>query len=245
MKTFLLAPAIALLNRLPYRLKFILISIAIFIPLAVLTYLFISSLNASITFNAKERTGIEYIKVTRSLLLQVQNHLNVSDAALNDVWAGIGLNAQQELVDVAIQAVETVDQKLGGQDKLNTAGKWPPIKERWQSLKGQTLSTKDNLEAHTALLGDITALIAHVGDTSNLILDPDLDTYYLMEQEVLRFPSIMNNVQQARMLGKAVLARKSMTSKEKIQLIFCLATSVPIWIPLKESWQWYSVKTLR
>ncbi|MDO8413758.1 MAG: hypothetical protein Q7S51_08225, partial [Gallionellaceae bacterium] len=220
MKTFLLTPAIALLNQLPYRRKFILISVAIFIPLAVLTYLFVSSLNDSITFNAKERTGIEYIKVARTLLLQVQNHLNVSDAALNDVWAGIGLNAQQELVDVALKAVEAVDQKLGGPDKLNTAEKWPPVKEKWQSLKDQTLSIKDNLGTHAALLGDITALIAHVGDTSNLILDPDLDTYYLMAQEVLRFPSIMNNLQQARMLGKEVLARKSMTSEEKTQLIF-------------------------
>jgi diguanylate cyclase (GGDEF)-like protein len=35
------------------------------------------------------------------------------------------------------------------------------------------------------------ALITKIGDTSNLILDPNLDTYYLMEVSVLKLPDVM------------------------------------------------------
>ena len=38
----------------------------------------------------------------------------------------------------------------------------------------------------------ISALLAKVGDTSNLILDPDLDSYYVMDILVLKLPAALN-----------------------------------------------------
>ena len=55
------------------------------------------------------------------------------------------------------------------------------------------------------LLADIRSLMAHVGDTSNLILDPDLDTYYLMDAVLLKLPDGAALSGQARIQGKRSL----------------------------------------
>src|SRR5262249_17167852 len=48
--------------------------------------------------------------------------------------------------------------------------------------------------ATEGFVGDVRALIAHVGDTSNLILDPDLDTYYAMDAALLRIPQALEQI---------------------------------------------------
>ena len=54
---------------------------------------------------------------------------------------------------------------------------------------------------YTLLVADIRALIDQVGDASNLVLDPDLDSFYLMDTEVRDIP------ESADLIGQA-LARK-------------------------------------
>ena len=44
------------------------------------------------------------------------------------------------------------------------------------------------VEAHAHLLTDLRTMTAHAGDTSNLILDPDLDSYYAMDMTLLALP---------------------------------------------------------
>ncbi|WP_374380584.1 methyl-accepting chemotaxis protein [Dongia sp.] len=47
-----------------------------------------------------------------------------------------------------------------------------------------------------AAAGAIRALITRVGDKSNLILDPDLDSYYVMDLVLLKVPDLMDRVQE-------------------------------------------------
>ena len=52
--------------------------------------------------------------------------------------------------------------------------------------------------ARPALIDDIRSLITHVGDSSKLILDPDLDTYYVMDALLLKEPEIIDGLGDAR-----------------------------------------------
>jgi PAS domain S-box-containing protein len=58
-----------------------------------------------------------------------------------------------------------------------------------------------------------------VGDTSNLILDPDLDTYYLMATVVTNLPSVTSSTAQARRLAASVANRGTITPVERSELI--------------------------
>ncbi|MBI5426485.1 MAG: hypothetical protein HZA32_20610 [Opitutae bacterium] len=64
------------------------------------------------------------------------------------------------------------------------------IRDRWQSATGG----KVNVAATAALMTDARGLIAHGGDTSNLILDPDLDSYYLMDVTLCVLPELQERI---------------------------------------------------
>ncbi|MGH8009200.1 MAG: SpoIIE family protein phosphatase, partial [Candidatus Binatia bacterium] len=61
------------------------------------------------------------------------------------------------------------------------------------------------------------ALIAYVGDTSNLILDPDLDSYYLMDAVLLKLPDGADLLTQAQFFGEGIVTRGALTAEEKAQ----------------------------
>lgn len=64
------------------------------------------------------------------------------------------------------------------------------LSDRWINIQSKVSSAVQGNSDWASVLGDIKALRAHVGDYSNLILDPDLDSYYLMDAVLLRYPPL-------------------------------------------------------
>src|SRR5215813_1385261 len=188
-RSVLFAPAIAVMNRLKYPRKFALISLLFILPLALVMYFLLSEMNDRIDFAQKEVLGDRYLRTLRKLLEHVPQAGRLAHAYAN---GGVSLRPElirkQAEIDEDLAAVAAVDQNLGG--ILQTAGKFAVLQENWRFLKTKTLSLdmSDTDELYTKLMADIRALISQVGDTSNLILDPDLDSYYLMDSVLLKLP---------------------------------------------------------
>lgn len=52
------------------------------------------------------------------------------------------------------------------------------------------------VEIVTGLIADVRTMITQMGDTSNLILDPDLDSYYLMDVTLLALPQTQDRISE-------------------------------------------------
>lgn len=66
--------------------------------------------------------------------------------------------------------------------------------KRWKSISSSIEEEKslDKVQEDiSSFMTDIVGLITHVGDKSNLILDPDLDTYYLMNVIIVNMPNAL------------------------------------------------------
>lgn len=168
-------PAIGLLDRLRYPWKFSLISFCFALPIALLIHMLFSEIGERIDFAAKEREGVAYLRG----LAGVRNSLQRAGLAV-DPDSGPRLA-------VAAGELAAINQRLG--PRLG-------VEPRWQELDW-LLATRDRLYApdqRQAFLAQTTAQVhrlnAGVGNQSNLILDPDLDTYYLMDAVVLKLPEI-------------------------------------------------------
>src|SRR6185436_6641113 len=118
-----------------------------------------------------------------------------------------------------VKQVERADQALGV--TLQTAQKFSVLRENQRFLKERMLALRAVAgdELHSKLLADIRDLHAHVGNTSNLILDPDLDTYYLMDAVLLKLPALADYLAQARILARAVLTRHDIRPEESAEAI--------------------------
>jgi hypothetical protein len=201
-----LRPALFVMNRLRYPQKFVLISLLFALPLALVMYLLISEINDRIEFAQKEIQGARYLRPLRHLLEHVTHSRSLAhDYASGRVSLQPELVRNQAEIEADFEALAAAERELG--TILKTASKYKVLREDQRFLKEKLLSLDpgDSDDLHTQLLADIRSLMAHVGDTSNLILDPDLDTYYLMDAVLLKLPEGADLSGQARMHGKKSL----------------------------------------
>ncbi|AXS82984.1 methyl-accepting chemotaxis protein [Marinobacter sp. Arc7-DN-1] len=203
----LLRPGTALLNNLRYPQKFLLISLVFLIPLFGLGYLLQAEMASQIHFVDKERQGLSDIDLVRRPLALIQQHRGLS--------AGFHGGNRDFLNDIRSKAAE-VDQTLENLDRLASAdasskeiaGKVKMIQRDWQRLSGSVtgMTAAQSFESHTALIDKLFELTGLLAEASNLILDPEVDTFYLIDLVVNKFPSLTESMGQARGIGAGVAA---------------------------------------
>jgi signal transduction histidine kinase/ActR/RegA family two-component response regulator len=201
--TRLLAPGVGLMNRLRYPQKFVLISCLFALPLVLLSYLWLDEMADRLTFARRERAGLEYIVALRQLLDPLQRAHALSVLAAADQQAGgRALEIERGRIALGVEAVDRVDGRLGRM--LGTADLWPSLRSR----------ATDRAVPAAPLVAETLRLIAHVGDSSNLILDPELDSYYVMDAVVLRLPTLSD---QLRVIGVARIAARASGSSDPLR----------------------------
>ncbi len=212
-------PGIGLLNRLRYPHKFLLIGVIFLAPLVVMGYLLIAEVNQRISFMEQERLGVEYIAQLRKPIADIQQHRGMSAAFLNgDASFRERMQQRQEAIDSQFAVLRGIDQRLGS--ALKTGEKLAAVERNWATLKREVTgyTAPQSFERHTALIGELRDFITYIADTSNLILDPELDSYYLMDLMVARLPALTEGMGQSRAIGSGVAARHEFTPQSWAQL---------------------------
>lgn len=219
MNNRLLKPFGVLMSRLKYAQKFILLSVILLIPLAVLLVSLLTQLNKDIQFVKNERAGVEYIKSIFPVVLQVQQHRGTASGVLNgDGSAQARLEEIKQQVQTLIEAVNTEQSALAGE--LGTLEQWKAIEQNWNTLQSKvlTLTPEQSIEEHAHFVQQMLDLIVFASDRSGLTLDPKIDSYYVMDLMVNRLPALIELTGRIRAEGVGILNRKQLTAEEKIDM---------------------------
>ncbi|MEG3843028.1 PP2C family protein-serine/threonine phosphatase [Microcoleus sp. herbarium14] len=211
---------IDLMNRLSYPQKFTLIGFLFAMPLTLVMYLLISEINSRVDFAQKEIYGNEYLRPLRQLREYIPKLQLLDYQGLNHNLSNSDIRANLESkIDANFQSLANTDRQLG--QILGASDQFNNIYQNWQTFKLRrsqwSLETYDVV--YQKLASDINRLSAHVGDTSNLILDPDLDTYYLMDATLLKLPEMQKILSQIRLISQKSSARSDATPEERAKLI--------------------------
>lgn len=167
-------PAVRLLDRLRYPYKFSLISLCFALPIALLIFLLFSEIGEWIGFAAKERDGVTYLRALADARRMVQAMGAGPEPAAADRRA-----AARALAAANDGPGRTLELATRGAEVAAVLSLWsnpPPLPARRPALEDS--------------LARIHRLNIAVANQSNLILDPDLDTYYLMDAVILKLPEI-------------------------------------------------------
>ncbi|TKB68295.1 MAG: HAMP domain-containing protein [Nitrospira sp.] len=206
--------------------KLVLLGLIFSIPVAVLLFLLIKEQNIAIEFGQKERLGVEYINPVRHLLHDIQKHqvafLNGSSEA----------SALEKQIEQDIRSAQEVDSRYG--KDLKTTHGLSGLVEKWSTTKSLILRSSSNAKpeninsAYDDIIDkSILPLIIQAGDTSNLILDPDLDSYYAMDNVVLNLPALGQLIAQTNAhVADLIATRENMESKKQL-ISFLLARIEP------------------
>src|SRR6266404_3501833 len=195
------APAAAFIGRLKYAQKFLLIGLVLLAPLAFVGYTYLGQQGTQTAFSAKERVGVAYIRPLNALL-----------GTLVQARAAVvtGTAADKNAVAHAVAAVDAVSAQ-GAQ--LAVDSEWTKLKSQIATLPGGG-SPSTAYDAYGAATSAVQKVIVDAGNNSNLILDPDLDTFYLMDAFVNKLPLLVDTAGQAGDL----LHAQGATLASKIQL---------------------------
>ncbi len=208
----LLDPAVRLMNQLRFPQKFALISLLFLLPLAFVMATLLLQINSSIALVTREQEGTAYLQLVRNLY---------QDALQNQIEAAHfqdGRISVDEMTRVRAQIAQ--DMEMLGQAEnqvqgvLETRQALQRLKADWQALQAQSLDVAfaDGQDLNAQFVSDIRALITSVGDSSNLFLDPRLDSHYLIEALVLKIPEAQNLEADTLSLDISTMAQQGSTA---------------------------------
>ncbi|MGE3724679.1 MAG: methyl-accepting chemotaxis protein [Candidatus Sericytochromatia bacterium] len=208
------------LLRINISAKMALVGAALLFPIVTLLFLLVSEKNIAIDFGTKEYYGDQYLVPLSKMLESMPEH-KVLDNRRKGLKIPASLDATQAAINQAMGELEAVDAKYG-KDKgfLESTKRIADLKTRWNTLQQASgaMGHAQSMKAHDDLIADLRSVITYVGDYSNLILDPDLDSYYLMDVTLLKVPSMVDNMYKFQVLAEDILHRKSVTNQEKTDL---------------------------
>lgn len=210
----------------------IFLSIIFFIaPLAVLLSLYINSLNSRVDVARLEQRGNAYQRPTMELLVSALRYRQALVlAGLGDERAKSRLGTLEQAVDDAFVGVATAQSRYGEALQFTKEGRssrgrdnlaLEAIKAKWKGLAGKarTRPFAPLADDYKSFIADIRGVITYLGDTSGLILDPDLDSYYLMDATVVSLPRAIDRVTSiAEAVAPRLAARDELSSAVRVNL---------------------------
>jgi methyl-accepting chemotaxis protein len=180
---------------------------AIFLlPFGAVTYTMTSSIRAlGVEFAQRELEGLDRYAPQLKLVRDLQQHRGLAAAGLaGDASFKDRLAKKGQEIDAD---VKTIDEISAGTGVLHGSERWASLSAACRSLVKDTptLSPTDSLKRHTAVIASALGFINELGDTSNLTLDPDIDSKYLMQVLVFQGPELSELLGQARAIGSGMI----------------------------------------
>jgi len=224
----LLKSLVVLFHLTTIRLKLIVGASVFAIPTAILLYYVVSGQNTTIEFSQKEIYGVEVIEKALPVYEFTYQHLHLQLESKRNPAVSSEIPNIQKLIDRSLHQLSMVSEKYENElsltpDALKSLGfaefEAGAIKAAWEKLRLSNAKTNEEIiESHQHLLTIMQGYIAYVGDRSNLILDPELHTFYLMDASVVTLPKLVQVLHQGKVMGDT-LSNFRINEQSKIQFV--------------------------
>ena len=217
----LFSPAIALMDRLRYNSKFMLMGLAVSLTILILLYSVFSLYSRDIEMARHELAGLQILKPMNGMVQVMQQHRGLSSGVLNGNEAM--KDKQAAKAKDVIAAVAATDAALPPQ--LRDTSTWRAIRQDWEAIQAQGLSwtPAENIKRHSAMIANVLRFMVDVADETELTLDPVMDTYYFMDTVVSKMPAMLEPLGITRARGTGVLTRKELPQQQRNEIAMLVA----------------------
>ncbi len=219
-------------NRRSYAQKFTIIGLLFVVSLAGFYPMGRDQLERRENYGVKELEGTLYLRPLQALLADSNKYHLLALRAENGFDVAEELAAQQAIVNDELVELAELDEEYGESLQLND--EFETIQVAWQAM----LEAQNSFEIdakHFQVNRDIRQAIARVGDTSFLILDPDLDTYYLMDIALLKMPSFQDLLGEIIFVVTEAELQGSISESDRLEIISLSNEISPYLVQLRSS----------
>lgn len=208
-----LAPGVRLFRGIGFLAKACWVMLALMLPLAMLLVFVSMGAQEHVAFARSERAGLTYVNPVLNLIHVAQARRLSATAQHQD------LPALQQQVSAAFEQVRARQVELGSAFGTDTAFK--ALEEAHAALmKSPTGATPDeSFAVHTDFIAKALDLLRTIARGSQLVLDPESDTFYMMEVAVLNGPVQFENTARLVGMGHLVLKTQSLSQDRHDMLV--------------------------
>jgi methyl-accepting chemotaxis protein len=196
-----LAPGVKLFRRLSFPAKSAWILISVLIPIVSLLVLLYNTSSELIDTTQLERQGVAYVNATTDVIQ------DLSDLRHSAVTKAVDLGEKQGKVASAMAKLQALQDASDAAFAGGTRNNFEKLGKGLQEvLRKPVLATPDEtFMSHSAVLDTALHLLGDTGDASQLALDPELDTYHMMNIVVTVGPQYAEYLARLRELGGITL----------------------------------------
>jgi PAS domain S-box-containing protein len=216
--------------RLGIARKLLALCLVFGLPIAVMLVLTTRSQLGEVAFAEKEMVGNAFQRPLEEVLAHLSRH--------RQLWAwgkpqgpteAAAMVVEERAIAVALARVAAAQQKYGDTLEFTPEGlarrsrsdfDAEGLARGWVELgKLRAEASPPEVDsAYRALFRHVRTMLTHAGDISNLILDPDLDSYYLMDVTLLTLPQMEERAQESAAHVERLLQANRLTETDRIEL---------------------------
>lgn len=207
------------IKNLSIQLKLLLLIIPSAIPSLVLGFFFIESRLETVHVAVREKQGIEVVLVLKEFLRTTQLHKGASVLYLKgDLTRKDLLSKSEEKMKSNFENLKQLNLKY--ESELKFKKQVIELENNWNSIESNYLSwtAEESFDRHIEFLDQVRSFIEHISNTSHLILDPNLDTFYIMNIMLFQVPGRVDNLAHLRGVGTLSLYKGKFEEKHEIEI---------------------------
>ena len=216
--SLLLRPGLLLLGRLRYAHKFLIIGLVLTLPLGWVSWAFVKQQSTARSFTSKELIGVRYVRPITALLDEL---VAARAAAVQGALAGKPPAGVPERLAAAMSVVDSTDRKYGA--LLGTTKSWTDLRDVIKRAATAVGVPRQVYGGYVQATDGTMALIQSAATASNLILDPEVDSYYVMDLVVTQLPSMIDNAARAVDVQRIKTAGADLAAPEQVTADYTLA----------------------
>ncbi|MBK9446854.1 MAG: methyl-accepting chemotaxis protein [Betaproteobacteria bacterium] len=227
----LFSPAIAIMNRLRYTQKFGVMGLLMVVAIALLMGSLYRALDANIQSSRAELQGIASVKPTQQLIQFLQQHRGMSAGVL----AGNEAMKEKRAAKAKEVAATLKTVEAAASPELAGGKAWKAIVAEWGQIDADVLGWTgvESFSRHTALIEAVLTFMTDIADATALTLDPEIDSYYLIDTVMNKAPYALERLGQMRAKGTGILTKKQLAPQQQVEMNTLMAELNGALRPLK------------
>ena len=201
-----------LLHRLNLAQKFLVLGLIALLMVALPSGLYFKRVFADIDSAEREVQGARSLVMLNKVIQLTQTHRGMAAGMLNgNEKLAERRPAMRDSVVKAMTAVDTEFKQIKLPAQIQTH--WDNVQQRWATLEqgvtSRQLKSPESTRLHTQLVADQLLLSEELLDAFGMSLDPDVDTYFLIQASLVNMPWLAENLGIMRAQGTGFLAQGS------------------------------------
>jgi methyl-accepting chemotaxis protein len=200
--------------------KFAILSGVGIVIAAIPATLYLQATGASLDALELEAAARKPVATILDTIQTTQQHRGLAALAVGGVAEAVPKREQkQREVDANFAAMADI---VAGIHDARLDQAWADAQRDWDTLRGRvaagTLTVPENYAMHTALVPKLLEVEDQVADHHGLNLDPDADSYQLIQSIYYQLPYLSEELGKMRAKGAGLLATHTATAEDRLAL---------------------------